>query len=84
MRDYTPKIAKKDLKHGVYYAGDCRNTEIARWNAEDENFYHWRYKFGDCFIETIKHPEDDDRYDVFIVERELDPTEVDTEIPLKV
>lgn len=75
-RDYTPKIAKKDLKHGVYYRGRCRNAQIARWNAEDETFYHWRTKFGSKYIEAIKHPEDEQHYDVFVVEAECEPEEV--------
>ena len=43
-------IAKKDLKHGVYYYGTCRNASIARWNADDQLFYHWRNKFGLKFL----------------------------------
>jgi hypothetical protein len=73
---YKPKIAKNDLKHGQYYKGRCRNATIARWNAEDERFYHWRQKFGCRFIETIKHPEDEKYYDVFVVEAECEPVEV--------
>ena len=77
MRDYTPKIEKRYLEHGAYYAGRCRNAEIARWNGKTEQFYHWRYKFGSFFIETIKHPEDEDRYDVFVVDHKIGDDEVD-------
>ena len=80
--DYTPKIAKKDLIHGAYYRGECRNAGEARWNADDELFYHWRYKFGDTFVETICHPEDDQVYDVFVVE-ELIETPA-KEIPFRI
>jgi hypothetical protein len=75
---YEPKIAKKDLEHGRYYFGRCRNAEVARWNATDQKFYHWRTKFGHRFIETIKHPEDEKIYDVFVVEAllEVEPEEV--------
>ena len=76
--DYTAKIAKKDLQHGVYYKGTCRNTEVARWNADKQVFVHWRTKWGTRFLETIKHPEDDAVYDVFVVECECNPLE---EIP---
>ena len=50
---YTPQIPKKELIHGAYYNGDCRNSCIARWNANDQLFYYWREKFGTKFIETI-------------------------------
>ena len=76
--DYTAKIAKKDLQHGKYYRGRCRNADEARWNAEKQVFVHWRTKWGDRFLETIKHPEDELRYDVFVVECECNPLE---EIP---
>jgi hypothetical protein len=80
MRSYTAKIAKKDLIDGAYYKGTCRNASEARWSAKDNCFYHWRTKFGDTFIESISHPEDDEVYDVFVVESLLEkPTE---EIPL--
>jgi hypothetical protein len=69
--DYTPKIAKKDLKHGVYYEGRCRNANVARWNADRQCFVHWRTKFGDTYLEEIRHPEDEQRYDVFVVEKEV-------------
>jgi hypothetical protein len=69
MAEYnTPKIPKAALVHGEYYVGHCRNACIARWNAEKQCFYHWRTKFGQTFIETIRHPEDDQTYDVFVVE----------------
>jgi len=70
MTIYTPKITKKELKHGAYYTGTCRNASEARWNANEQVFYHWRTKFGTKFIETICHPEDDKVYDVFVVEAE--------------
>jgi hypothetical protein len=74
---YVAKIAKADLVHGKYYHGRCRNAQIARWNAEDEQFYHWRYKFG-WFVDNIKHPEDEKDFDVFVVEA---PCEPEREIP---
>lgn len=80
MRDYTPKIAKADLEHGAYYAGRCRNATEARWNADKQCFIHWRTKFGNKFMEEIKHPEDETYYDVFIVEKKIDTATQD--IPL--
>ncbi len=73
MRDYTPKIAKADLMHGAYYYGRCRNASIARWNADTQRFVYWRNKFGHKFVEEICHPEDDQVFDVFVVEKEIDP-----------
>lgn len=70
-----PKIA---LEVGRYYVGICRNANIARWNGE--KFYHWRFKFGQRFIETIKHREDEKYYDVFDAWWPVDTYEV-REIP---
>ncbi len=72
MRDYTPKIAKADLEHGAYYAGRCRNATEARWDANRQRFVHWRTKFGHKYLEEICHPEDDKRFDVFVVEKKID------------
>ena len=72
MVDYDAfKIARKDLKHGAYYKGRCRNAEVARWDDTRGVFVHWRTKFGHRFLEDIHHPEDERRFDVFIVEEEL-------------
>ena len=76
--DYTPKIPKKDLIHGAYYKGSCRNATEARWNAKIEKFVHWRNKFGQTYTEEICHPEDDQKFDVFVVEAMCEPTK---EIP---
>ena len=73
MRDYTPKIPKSKLAHGAYYYGRCRNATIARWNADVQRFVYWRTKFGESFVEEICHPEDDKVFDVFVVEKEIDP-----------
>lgn len=58
-------IHKKYLRDGEYYAGTCRNASVARWDAKENKFYYWRTKFGQSFIEDIRHPEDDDKYDLF-------------------
>ena len=78
---YIAKIAKKDLVHGAYYTGRCRNASEARWNADKQVFVHWRTKFNHTFLEEIKHPEDDQLFDVFVVESILEnPSK---EIPFK-
>lgn len=58
-------ILKADLVHGAYYQGRCRNATIARWNADKQCFTHWRTKFSSVFLEDIKHPDDEQRFDVF-------------------
>lgn len=57
-------IAKKDLIVGAKYSGYCRNASEATWTGTC--FEYTRYKFGDSYTETIKHPEDDSVHDVFI------------------
>lgn len=59
-------IAKKDLKDGTQYAGSCRNAYVAKWDARKQEFNYLRTKFGETFAESIKHPEDDNRFDLFI------------------
>lgn len=76
-RRFIPKFL---LVHGAYYAGTCRNASIARWNGNEQCFYHWRYKFGFKFVETIKAPEDDDTFDVFCATSVIEPEE---EIPFE-
>lgn len=58
-------LTKDQLEDGAYYVGRCRNASVARWNAEEGQFYHWREKFGRVYIETIKHPIDEEQFDVF-------------------
>lgn len=75
-------LPKKELHHGKYYKGQCRNARIARWNANEAKFYHWRTKFSFTFIETIKCPEDDEVFDVFYATEMADtPTNFDDVIP---
>lgn len=59
-------IPQAQLVDGHYYAGRCRNANIARWNAEDNQFYHWRTKFAATFIETIDYWQVDGHFDGFI------------------
>jgi hypothetical protein len=80
-RDYTSKIPKEQLKDGAYYEGRCRNATVARWNATEQQFYHWRVKFATRFIETIRCPEDEKNFDVFVVDREIETPP--QEIPFK-
>ncbi len=75
-------LPKARLKAGAYYVGICRNATVARWNGQV--FYHWRQKFGVQFIETIKHREDDDVFDVFDAWRRVENDYSVREIPLDI
>lgn len=68
----TKWLSKASLKHEQYYYGHHRNGTTCRWNGEENQFYYWRHKFGDKFIETIKHPEDDDGFALFYPWHEID------------
>ena len=59
-------IAKKDLINNQDYIGACRNAFVAKWIKEKEMFCYIRTKFGSTFLEWIRHPEDDDGFDLFI------------------
>lgn len=74
-------LNKEALVHGRYYQGMCRNATVARWNAESNHFFHWRAKFGHKFVEAICHPDDEQHYDVFRVEREIDTPELTIPFP---
>jgi hypothetical protein len=63
--DPSQYIPKAELEHGAYYFGTCRNADIARWNAETQEFTYWREKFRSRFTETIKYPSDDQVFDIF-------------------
>jgi hypothetical protein len=54
---------------------------VARWNANQQCFYHWREKVGRVYIQKIKHPVDEAQFDVFRVLEELPNPKV--EIPLR-
>jgi hypothetical protein len=70
MSKYTPKIAKKDLKHGSFYKGKCLYGDYARWDGVKGVFRMWRGTLGLKYLVDIKHPEDEDKFDVFVVEVE--------------
>ena len=66
-------LRKEQLEDGAYYSGDCRNAQMARWHAAAQVFVHWRSKFGHRYLECIKHPVDEPRYDVFLAEAKAEP-----------
>lgn len=59
-------IPKEALNDGGYYIGDHRNANVARWNAEKSEFEYWRFKWGNRFIDTCNHFEDDDGFALFV------------------
>lgn len=65
MKGLKMALPKSKLKDGEYYYGACRNAHTARWDAHKNQFTYWRHKFGTKFLETIRHPEDDDGFDLF-------------------
>jgi len=68
-------LQKKDLVDGKYYAGRCRNAECAQWSAKENCFWYMRLKFSEIFPESIRHPEDDDGFDLFRPIKEVIPNE---------
>ncbi len=61
------------LRNGVYYWGRCRNASVARWDADLEVFWYWREKAGKVFLESIRHPDQEEipTMDVFRVISEI-------------
>lgn len=59
-------IPKKNLIDGKVYIGHCRNAYEATWNADQQEFIYKRHKFGTIYNESIKHPEDDNGFDIFV------------------
>ena len=79
---YVPKlieagaIPKKDLVDGQLYYGDYRNAEVGKWNAKENVFDHWRYKFG-FRKDTCNHFEDDDGFALFVPIRLANEEEIE-------
>jgi hypothetical protein len=44
---------------------------MAQWHASGHVFWYLRQKFSKVFAEKIRHPEDDDGYDLFIPVRKI-------------
>jgi hypothetical protein len=70
-RTDRPILPKEELVDGAYYVGRCRNATVARWSAKRGSFFHWRVKFSRIYVEEIKHPIDEEYFDVFRVVRHL-------------
>lgn len=75
-------IPKRDLEHGAYYSGYCRNANIARWDGEKEQFVFYRHKFSFVYLEAACCQEDEEHYDVFVPLKKLDSVDPRDEIDL--
>ena len=68
---YVPKliaagaIPKADLVDDQCYLGEYRNANYGKWNAKENVFEHWRYKFG-FRLDTCNHFEDDNGFALFV------------------
>lgn len=76
-------IPKADMAHGTYYKGFCRNARVARWDATNNLFVHWRSKFDDVYLETILHADDGGSWDTFKPFTHLPTEAVEFPIPFK-
>jgi len=58
---------------GATTKGAAEMRPVARWNAKQQLFYHWRKKLDRIYIETIKYPRDEMELfsDIFWVVEEL-------------
>jgi hypothetical protein len=68
-------LHKADLEDGAYYRGYCRNATVALWSARNDCFIYMRQKFEHRFAEDIRHPEDDDGFDLFVPLEKTTPAE---------
>uniref|UniRef100_UPI004049BFDF hypothetical protein n=1 Tax=Fulvivirga sp. TaxID=1931237 RepID=UPI004049BFDF len=59
-------LCKSELIDQQYYLGSCRNAMVAKWEAKENFFMYMRIKFSNIFPEGIRHPEDDNGYDLFL------------------
>lgn len=69
-------IPKEQLKDGVWYYGNFRNSEFGRWNETKQVFEHIRYKFGNRW-DSCNHFQDDNGYALFVPLREVNDIEKD-------
>lgn len=69
---YLPKLIaagampKKDLIDGQYYIGRHRRCNVGKWNEKLNKFEYNREKFGNVYLDTCNHFEDDDGFALFV------------------
>lgn len=59
------KVPLRELEHGAYYHGHCRNATVARWDANKQQFVYWREKFRYCYTEAIGYWVEGHHFDEF-------------------
>ena len=69
-------IPKKDIEDGVWYIGEHRRCNIARWDENGKHFDYARYKFGWRWDEC-NHFQDDDGFALFVPIRKANQKEVE-------
>jgi hypothetical protein len=57
MEKPTRYLKKEELIPGAYYAGICRNAQVAMWMGKEQKFLYIRYKFG-FRLDEIEHFDD--------------------------
>lgn len=57
-------IPKEKLEEGIWYYGGHRIATISMWNGK--KFLYWRHKFGNIFVDTCEHFQNDDGYSLFV------------------
>lgn len=73
-------IPKTDLVDQQWYIGKFRNTNIALWDKQNDEFKYRRNKFGKYFWDQCKHFQDDDGYALFVPVREATDIEIKTNL----
>lgn len=69
-------IAKDKLEDGVWYYGEYRNSEFGKWDAANNEFGLWRYKFGYRWDEC-NHFQDDNGFALFVPLRKASEEELE-------
>lgn len=69
-------IPKDKLQDGVWYYGNYRNTTLGKWDAKNQKFGLWRYKFRYMW-DTCNHFEDDDGFALFVPLRKANEKELE-------
>lgn len=70
-------IPKKDLIDGQWYIGDHRRCKIAKWDANKNVFVYVREKFGQKYLDTCNHFQDDDGFALFVPIKKAEKLEID-------
>ena len=75
MLNITQLIMTLSMPYQFYY-GEYRRAKVGKWNAEENFFEHWRYKFG-FRLDTCNHFEDDNGFASFVPIRLANEAEIE-------